>query len=200
MSNASIRALLPAAALLALGGCAGNLPERSTAAVPSSQIASPATVISPAATVTTTSVTTTSPTVSGAPFAPPGTVTYYSPAGYPPQVASTVQTVSVLPAQLNGSEILMLLTNNTASGVAGNGQPYYLYFMQDGRARFREPNFADAGSWRVLGDRLCTSMTKTNVGVEQCYTLYRDGSNVAFERDGVRLGTFTVLAGDPRNL
>ncbi len=200
MSNVSIRALLPAAALLALGGCAGNLPERSTAAVPSSTIASPGTVISPPATVTTTSVTTTSPTVSGAPLAPPGTVTYYYPPGYPPQVASTVQTVSVLPAQLNGSEILTLLTNNTASGVAGNGQPYYLYFIQDGRARFREPNFADSGSWRVVGDRLCTSMTKTNVGVEQCYTLYRDGGNVAFERDGVRLGTFTVLAGDPRNL
>src|SRR5258708_4487854 len=165
MSNVSIRALLPAAALLALGGCAGNLPERSTAAVPSSTIASPATV-------TTTSVTTTSPTVSGAPLAPPGTVTYYYPPGYPPQVASTVQTVSVLPAQLNGSEILTLLTNNTASGVAGNGQPYYLYFIQDGRARFREPNFADSGSWRVVGDRLCTSMTQTNVGVAHSHTPY----------------------------
>jgi len=187
MKTLSAHALLPAAVLLALGGCSGNLPERSTAAVPST---------------TTTEIVTTVPVVTGTLLAPPGTVTYapvYPPAVYPPQVASTVQTV-VVPARLTGGEILTLLADNTASGVASNGQPYYLYFLRDGRARFREISFKDTGSWRVVGDRLCTTMTKTNVGVEQCYTLYRDGTNIAFERDGARVGSFTVLAGDPQNL
>jgi hypothetical protein len=187
----SVRALLPAAALLALGGCAGNLPENSTAAAPS----------------TTTAVVTTAPVLTGTLLAPPGTVTYapaYPPATYPqvvypPQVASTVQTVAI-PARLTGGEIASLLSDNTASGVASNGQPYYVYFSHDGRARFREVTYNDSGSWRVLGDRLCTTMTKINVGAEQCYTLYRDGTNVAFERDGARLGSFSVLAGDPQNL
>ncbi len=192
MKTLSAHALLPAAVLLALGGCSGNLPERSTAAVPST---------------TTTEIVTTVPVVTGTLLAPPGTVTYapvYPPATYPPvvyspQVASTVPTV-VVPARLTGGEILTLLADNTASGVASNGQPYYLYFSRDGRARFRETAFKDTGSWRVVGDRLCTTMTKTNVGVEQCYTLYRDGTNIAFERDGARVGSFTVLAGDPQNL
>ncbi len=43
-------------------------------------------------------------------------------------------------------------------------------------------------------------MTRINTGIEQCYALYRDGTNIAFERDGTRIGSFTVLSGDPMNL
>ena len=65
----------------------------------------------------------------------------------------------------------------------------------------RQADFSDSGSWRVTTDnRLCSAMSKTNVGVEQCYSLYRDGTNVSFERDGTRIGTFTVLSGNPMNL
>src|SRR6185437_14264479 len=106
-----------------------------------------------------------------------------------------------LPARLGSNEIIALMVGNTATGVASNGQPYYMHFQRDGRVRFREGDFNDSGSWRVTSDnRLCTSMTKTNVGVEQCYGLYREGNNVAFERDGARVGSFTVLSGNPQNL
>ena len=44
------------------------------------------------------------------------------------------------------------------------------------------------------------TLTKINVGVEECYTLYPEGNNVAFERNGTRVGTFTVLSGNPQNL
>lgn len=210
-------ALLPAAAFLALGGCANTLPEHSTAAVPSTQMTTAGTVISPSPAVTTTTpmmmsngsvvgvpangttsvvtTTTTTPGTMPSGTMPPGTVTYV------PMQTASVSPGGMLPARLSSGEILSLLADNTATGVASNGQTYYLRFARDGRVRFREGNFNDSGSWRITNDdRLCSTMTKTNVGVEQCYSLYRDGSNVAFERNGTRVGSFTVLSGDPQNL
>jgi hypothetical protein len=207
-------ALLPAAALLALAGCAGNIPDRSRVAVPSGTVAPTGTVISASPVVTTppyattpvvtsngtvvsvpangtTSVVTTTTT----PGALPGTVTYV-----PTQTAG-IAAVTALPPRLNSAEIATLLSGNTVSGVASNGQPYYVLFARDGRLRFREADFSDSGSWRVTADnRLCSAMTRTNVGIEQCYGLYRDGTNIDFERDGARMGSFTVLSGDPMNL
>lgn len=211
-------ALLPAAALLALGGCANTLPANSSAAMPSNQVAvmpsshvadgtviSPTPYAAPAPTGTVPVVTgnsavvnvpagssvVTTTTTTGA----PGAATTYAPT----QTAGIVP--GALPAQLGSNEILGLLADNTATGVASNGQPYYLRFQRDGRVRFREGDFNDSGSWRITTDnRLCTTMTKTNVGVEQCYSLFREGSNVAFERNGTRVGSFTVLSGNPRNL
>jgi hypothetical protein len=221
MKTSFSRALLPAAALLALAGCANNLPDRSTAAVPSGTMAQTGTVISPnpavpAQAITTTQVTTTGPvmtsgmatvpvmTSSGIVNVPVGTslVTVPGTVTYVPTQTASMMPVTALPARLSNAEVSMLLAGNTANGIASNGQPYYLYFMQDGRVRFREGDFNDSGSWRVSPDgMLCTSMTKTNVGVQQCYQLYRDGTNVSFTRpDGARVGGFTVLAGDPQNL
>jgi hypothetical protein len=217
-------ALLPAAALLALGGCANTLPANSTAAMPPNQVAampsshvadgtviSPTPYVAPAPVGTVPVVTSngavvnvpagssvvTTTTTTGAPGAvtSPTAVTTY----VPTQTAGIVP--GALPAQLGSNEILGLLVDNTASGVASNGQPYYMRFARDGRVSFREGDFRDSGSWRVTTDnRLCTTMTKTNVGVEQCYSLYREGSNVAFERNGSRVGSFTVLSGNPQNL
>lgn len=210
------RALLPAAALLAFAGCANTLPEHSRAAVSSGTVAQTGTVISPgpayAAPGTTTQVvTTTGPvatvpvmTQSGIVNVPVGTslVTVPGTVVYAPIQTASMRPVAGLPARLSNGEVATLLAGNTASGIASNGQTYYLYFMQDGRVRFREGDFNDAGSWRVSADGLlCTSMTKTNVGVQQCYSLYRDGTNVAFTRpDGAKVGSFTVLAGDSQNL
>ena len=215
-------ALLPAAALLALAGCASNLPDGSRAAVPPGTIAPTGTVVSASPVVTTAPVvTTTTPyvattpvvtsngtvvnvpatgttsvvTTTTAPGTVPGTVTYV------PTQSASVAAVATLPPRLSSGEILTLLAGNTASGIAGNGQPYYVRFMRDGRIRFREGDFSDSGSWRVTTDsRLCSAMTRTNVGVEQCYSLYRDGTNIDFERGGTRIGSFTVLSGDPMNL
>jgi hypothetical protein len=193
-------ALLQAAALLALGGCANTLPERSTAAVPSNPPVAEGAVISPTPAPVATapgivvppgsSVVTTT-TTSGT----PGSATTYAPT----QTAGIVP--GALPAQLRSSEILPLVGGNTATGVASNGQTYYVHFLRDGRMRFRENDFRDTGSWRVTSDnQLCSTLTKINAGVEECYTLYPEGNNVAFERNGTRVGTFTVLSGNPQNL
>jgi hypothetical protein len=245
-------ALLPAAALLVVGGCASNLPANSIASVQSSQVASAqtGTVVTPGPVYTTSNVVTSAPYVATTPVmmsngtvvnmpvtgaypggvitnyangttypngivtypngnqvvttTTPGTVTYaqtYASPGFavPGSAVQTVTTTSG-PARLSGGEIQQLMINNTASGVASNGQPYFLRFGSDGRVRFRQSDFNDSGSWRVSNDLLCSTMTKTNVGVEQCYGLYRDGSNVMFDRNGTRVGSFTVLAGNPQNL
>jgi hypothetical protein len=191
-------ALLQAAALLALGGCASNLPERSTAVVPSNQPVAEGTVISP-----TPAPVTTAPGV----VVPPGSsvVTTTTTSGAPVTTYAPTQTAGIvpgaLPARLGSREILPLIDGNTATGIASNGQTYYVHFLRDGRMRFRENDFRDDGSWRVTGDnRLCSTLTKINAGVEECYTLYREGNNVAFERNGTRVGTFTVLSGNPQNL
>lgn len=234
MRTFSSCALLPAAALLTLAGCGGNLPDNSRAAVPSSTVAQTTaptgTVIGPnpnpnvpvGTVISTTPIVTTTPygttpvvtsngtvvnvpangttsvtTTTTTPGPAPGTVTTYT---VPTQSAS-VTSVATLPPRLSSGEIMSLLSGNTASGVASNGQPYYVRFARDGRLRFREGDFNDYGSWRVTSDnQLCSRMERTNTGIEQCYSLYRDGTNVSFERGGTRAGSFTVLSGDPMNL
>jgi hypothetical protein len=216
------RALLPAAALLVLAGCSHTLPENSraaappgTPAVPQGTAAQTGTVISPnPPAAATTQVITTTPATPGATVpvvtssgivnVPVGTslVTVPGSVVYVPTQTASIAPGATLPARLTNNEIATLIAGNTATGVASNGQPYYLYFSRDGRVRFREGDFSDSGSWRVTNDgMLCTSMAKTNVGVEQCYALYREGNNVSFTRpDGAKVGTFSVLAGDPQNL
>jgi hypothetical protein len=214
MTTFFARALLPAAALLALAGCTHNLPENSRAAVPEGTPAQTGTVISPnpavpAQPVTTMQVVTPTPTVpvvtsSGIVNVPVGTslVTVPGTVTYVPTQTASIASGAALPARLSTNEIATLIAGNTATGIARNGQPYYLYFARDGRVRFREGDFSDSGTWRVTSDgMLCTSMAKTNVGAEQCYALYREGTNVSFARpDGAKIGSFTVLAGDPQNL
>jgi hypothetical protein len=183
--------------------------------VPQGTAAQTGTVISPnPPAAATTQVITTTPATPGATVpvvtssgivnVPVGTslVTVPGSVVYVPTQTASIAPGATLPARLTNNEIATLIAGNTATGVASNGQPYYLYFSRDGRVRFREGDFSDSGSWRVTNDgMLCTSMAKTNVGVEQCYALYREGNNVSFTRpDGAKVGTFSVLAGDPQNL
>jgi hypothetical protein len=109
---------------------------------------------------------------------------------------------TIAPPRLNSQETLALLSGNTVAGVAGNGQPYHAFYRRDGVLVFREGDYRDRGGWHVAADgSVCSSLTKINVGVEQCYALYRNGTNVDFNRpDGTRVGTFTVEAGNPQNL
>ncbi len=206
MRTFSACALLPAAALLALAGCASNLPEGSRAAVPSGAVAPTGTVITAPSTTTTPVVTSSGTVVTVPAGTPPGTtvVTTTTTPGtvtYVPTQSASVTAVAALPPRLNSTEILGLMAGNTANGIASNGQPYYAWFTRDGRIRFRQGDFSDTGSWHVTTDnRLCSAMTRINTGIEQCYALYRDGTNIAFERDGTRIGSFTVLSGDPMNL
>lgn len=104
--------------------------------------------------------------------------------------------------RLTAIEVQTLMTGNTAAGIAANGQPYYAFFRRNGGVEFRQATIVDSGSWRVLPDgRICSTLTNINSGTEQCYALYRNGTNVDYDRpDGNRMGTFTVEAGNPQNL
>jgi hypothetical protein len=107
-----------------------------------------------------------------------------------------------VPMRMSANEIVGAMANNTASGAAANGAPYYAYFSANGEERFREGNFNDTGAWRVLADgRLCTQLPRVNNNAEQCYVLYRSGSLVTFQYlDGSQAGNFTLLAGNPQSL
>jgi hypothetical protein len=86
--------------------------------------------------------------------------------------------------------------------VASNGQNYAMLFRHDGQLRFREGDFRDHGGWRVSNDgRLCATLRVIDVGAENCYTVSRNGTNFDLGgRDGTKVGTLTVLPGDPQNL
>src|SRR6185312_5762674 len=69
------------------------------------------------------------------------------------------------PTRMSANEITAALSNNTAEGVTTEGLPYEIYFSGDGQERFRQANFADNGTWRVLPDgRLCTSLARVSDG------------------------------------
>jgi len=181
--------ILAIAALLALGACASNdaLPRNSQAAVPTAVVTAPPPVIPPQY-VTAGGIVT-------APVASPPTAVV---------VANGVSgsSVGTPGSRLTAAEVRALMTGNTAAGVAANGQPYFAFFRRGGGVEFRQANLLDSGSWRILPDgRICSTLTRINSGAEECYSLYRNGTNVDFHRpDGNRIGTFTVEAGDPQNL
>src|SRR5262249_26741427 len=105
-------------------------------------------------------------------------------------------------ARLSSTELAALLSDNTVTGVSANGRPYYVYFVRDGRLKYRQDDYRDGGSWRLTPDgRLCSTLTRINAGVEAGYTLYRNGANFRFDRpDGNQVGTFAVLPGNQQNL
>ena len=107
-----------------------------------------------------------------------------------------------IPMRMSANEVLSSLPNNTASGYAANGMPYYVYFQPNGQERFREGDVYASGGWRVLADgRLCTQLGRVNGDVEQCYVLSHTGNLVTFQYpDGTQAGSFTLFAGNPQGL
>jgi hypothetical protein len=188
-------ALISLAALLALAACE-TMPSGSTPLAGSQPV-----VTSTPASTTTTVVTTTPSTT--AIVAPGGVIVGTNPA-YPASSISTVSTSTVVtgPARLTGAEIRALLADNTVSGQATNGQLYFAWFGHDGRLKYRQDDFRDGGGWRIASDsQFCSTLTRINVGVEDCYSLYREGAAFRFDRpDGQKIGSFTVLPGNPQNL
>jgi hypothetical protein len=106
------------------------------------------------------------------------------------------------PTRLNATEVRTLVANNTMISTAGNGRPTYYYLVRDGRLKYQQDNFADGGSWRVSPEGLlCTTLTRIDAGVENCYTVDRDGSNFRIGRpDGAPVAGFTVFPGNRQNL
>ena len=106
------------------------------------------------------------------------------------------------PMRMSANEVMSSLPNNTASGYAANGTPYYAYFQPNGQERFREGDAYASGGWRVLPDgRLCTQLARFNGGAEQCYVLSHSGNVVTFQSpDGTQAGSFTLVSGNPQGL
>jgi hypothetical protein len=106
------------------------------------------------------------------------------------------------PTRMSANEITAALSNNTAEGVTTEGLPYEIYFSGDGHERFRQANFADNGTWRVLPDgRLCTSLARVSDDTQQCYVMYKKGETITFESpEGVTVGNMTVVPGNPKRL
>jgi hypothetical protein len=185
------RALISFAVLLALAACE-TMPSGSTPLVGSQPVVS-----STPASTTTTVVTTTPGTTA---IASPGVIVGTNPTSS----VSTVSTSTVVtaPARLTGNEIRALLADNTVSGEATNGQAYFAWFEHDGRLKYRQNDFRDGGGWRIAPDnQFCSTLTKINVGIEDCYSIYREGAAFRFDRpDGHKIGAFTVLPGNPHNL
>jgi len=106
------------------------------------------------------------------------------------------------PTRMSANEITAALSNNTAEGVTTEGLPYEIYFSGDGQERFRQANFADNGTWRVLPDgRLCTSLARVSDGTQQCYVVYKKDRTITFDSpEGVTVGNVTVVPGNPKRL
>ena len=106
------------------------------------------------------------------------------------------------PTRMSANEITAALSNNTAEGVTTEGLPYEIYFSGDGHERFRQANFTDNGTWRVLPDgRLCSSLGRVSDGTQQCYIMYQKGQTITFDSpEGVTVGNVTMLPGNPKRL
>ena len=193
MASLSLHTLGAASALLALAACADTVPAGSAPAATAPVVAAP-TVVAPPGSVVVPPAAIATPPVAAAPVYPTAPVVV-------PNSGTTIAP-AVVPARLSAPELSALMANNTATGVASNGRPYYVYFARDGRLKYRQDDFVDGGAWRVTTDgRLCSTLTRTNVGVEECYSVYRNGANFRYDRpDGNQVGTFAVLPGNPQNL
>jgi hypothetical protein len=125
--------------------------------------------------------------LSGSTLAPP-----------PPVVGST----RLVPRPLTPSETMAALAGNTAIGMTANGAPYQLYFTADGREHFRQGNFADAGTWRVLPDgQLCMRLPQVGSNAEECYLLAQYGNVLLYQRpDGLDQGSLRVVPGNPNGI
>ena len=104
--------------------------------------------------------------------------------------------------KMTPTEIQTMLANNTATGASAAGNTYYAWFGPAGQVHFVEGTVRDTGTWRVLPDgQLCTQMARLNNGEDQCYTIYREGQVLNYDRpDGIKIGTFSVISGNPQNL
>jgi len=104
--------------------------------------------------------------------------------------------------RLSQQELKGVLSGQTATGVARNGQTYYAYFQPNGEVRFEEGAFRDTGSWWVSdNDQLCSRLPKLDNGATQCYSVYRNGTLLTYNLpDGQTQGSFTTLSGNPRQL
>jgi hypothetical protein len=106
------------------------------------------------------------------------------------------------PVRMSANEITAALSNNSVRGVTTEGKPYMIYFAGNGHESFRQADFRDSGTWRVLPDgRLCSSLARVSDDTQQCYIMYRSGKTLTFQSpEGVTVGNVTVVPGNPERL
>jgi hypothetical protein len=129
----------------------------------------------------------------GAPLAPATTA---------PLSGSSAPVAAGAPMRMSAAEISTAFADNTAQGTTANGLPYAIFFTPDGTERFRQGDFTDIGTWRVLPDgRFCSSLTRLGGNAEECYVMYRSANTITFQRpDGVSVGNVNLLPGNPLDL
>jgi hypothetical protein len=136
---------------------------------------------------------------------PAGTTTStVAPATMPitPAPGSGTTAAGSQPERLGTADVQATMVNNTVTGIAANGQTYFAWFGPTGQIRFAEGTIRDTGTWRTLPDgQFCSKMSRLHNGIEECYTLYRNGNVLTFDRpDGTPVGSFSVLPGNPQDL
>src|SRR5262249_34850996 len=153
------------ATVAALGGCASsNLPESS---VPPVQTGASVVTVPSGTTIVT-------PVPEQVGTLQPGTVVVVPGSG-----------TSVAPARLTAIELDTLIAGHAASGVTTSGAPYVMDFTRGGTVKYREgANFESVGTWRITpAGEMCTRFNNINSGIENCYTVYRNGNNTyTYER------------------
>ena len=119
-----------------------------------------------------------------------------------PPAASGSTMAEPSPTHLSSADVRSLLVNNTATGVARDGQTYYAWFSPSGQIRYEQGASRDTGTWRTLSNgSLCSLMARRKDKGEQCYSLYRSGNVLTFDQpDGTTVGSFSVLPGNPQAL
>ena len=90
----------------------------------------------------------------------------------PPSVRDTVQ--EPRPTFLTHEELKALLSRTLTVHFAGYGQRGTGIFEKDGTARLDGGNWRMFGSWRIEGNRFCTSYSQIGTG---CYNLHQTASN-----------------------
>ena len=128
--------------------------------------------------------------------------TAYEPPPPAPPLTSALPPSAPTSAPLSSAQDQALVSGNTVSGTAENGQPYFAFFSPTGTIHFRQGSFEDNGTWHPSADgRLCTLYRQVGGGAEHCYAFYQIGPQVVFyEPSGQYGGAFTVLSGNPQDL
>jgi adenylate cyclase len=77
--------------------------------------------------------------------------------------------------QLNGEEIKSLLFGSTSTGIALDGQQWWMHHKKSGEFTYRGPApiFSDAGKSRIEGDMFCWQYQKSFGGIDFCGTVFR---------------------------
>ena len=102
---------------------------------------------------------------------------------------------------LTGPEIEAVLTGNSISGEQWDG-PFTVYFPTYGKMLgVRSTHYRDSGTWRVEEESLCAKWDDWWGGVENCWSVYLDGTTINWRRpDSDTTANAELREGNPAGL